>query len=736
MTGVAPAAGLDVVQAVDLAVAAHRDDEGPLLEVLHSVQAELGWVPQEATRLVADRLNLSRAEVHGVVTFYADFRERPPAAHRLRVCAAEACQARGSRDLVDVAQQRLGVGLGDQTADGSWELDKVFCLGNCALGPSAEVDGVTLRPGRLGPARRGDRPRGVGRCAMTVSVFVPRDTAARSVGADDVAARLGEVADVRVVRNGSRGMLWLEPLVEVETPEGRVGYGPVALDDVDGLLDAGLLEGGDHPLRLGIVDELPWMRGQQRVTFARVGVVDPLSLEDYRAHGGLVGLRRALEMDPADVVSEVKDSGLRGRGGAGFPAGIKWNTVHEAAGPVKHVVLQRRRGRQRHLRRPDAARGRPLLPDRGDARRRARGRRAPRATSTSAPSTPPRPRCCAPRSTSPTPTASSASPCSASSLSFDLHVRMGAGAYICGEETSMLNSLEGKRGEIRAKPPIPALVGLFGRPTLVHNLLTLASIPMIAADGGAAYAEHGVGRSRGTQVFQLAGNIARGGIVEADFGVTLRELVGGLGRRHRQRPPGPRGPGRRPARRLPARRRHRPADGLRSVRRGRRDGRARRRRRLRRHRRHGRAGALRDGVLRRGVVRQVHALPDRLAPRRRGDRQDHRGPRPAAEPRRARRPVRHDDRRVPLRDGRADPDARAQRDPALPRGLRPAGHHPARRVRQPRRRPSCGPPPCTDGGQRDEPARRTRPRHAGTRRRDRGPADRRPDRGGARRAPR
>jgi formate dehydrogenase subunit gamma len=151
MTGVAPAAGLDVVQAVDLAVAAHRDDEGPLIEVLHSVQAELGWVPKEATRLVADRLNLSRAEVHGVVTFYTDFRERPPAAHQVRVCAAEACQARGSRDLVDVAEQRLGLRLGEQSPDGTWELDKVFCLGNCALGPSAEVDGVTY--GRVDAAR-------------------------------------------------------------------------------------------------------------------------------------------------------------------------------------------------------------------------------------------------------------------------------------------------------------------------------------------------------------------------------------------------------------------------------------------------------------------------------------------------------------------------------------------------------------------------------------------------------
>jgi formate dehydrogenase iron-sulfur subunit len=359
---------------------------------------------------------------------------------------------------------------------------------------------------------------------MTVSVHVPRDSAARSVGADDVAARLAAVEGVRVVRNGSRGMLWLEPLVEVDTPEGRVGYGPVTPDDVDALLGAGLLEGGDHPLRLGVVDELPWMRDQQRVTFARVGVVDPLSLEDYRTHGGLVGLRRALDMDAADVVAEVKESGLRGRGGAGFPAGIKWETVHRADAPVKHVVCNADEG--------DSGTFADRMLLEGDPFSLIEGMLVA-AHAVGATEGYVYLRSEYPAAAEVLRTAIDIAYANGllgesvlgSGLSFDLHVRMGAGAYICGEETSMLNSLEGKRGEIRAKPPIPALVGLFGRPTLVHNLLTLATVPMIATDGGAAYAERGVGRSRGTQVFQLAGNIARGGIVEADFGVTLRELV-------------------------------------------------------------------------------------------------------------------------------------------------------------------------------------------------------------------
>ena len=258
---------------------------------------------------------------------------------------------------------------------------------------------------------------------------------------------------------------------------------------------------------------------------------------------------------------------------------------------------------------------------------------------------------------------------------FDLDVRVGAGAYICGEETSMLESLEGKRGEVRAKPPIPALEGLFGRPTVVNNVLTLGAVPMVLADGGEAYAALGTGRSRGTQVFQLAGNVARGGIVEADFGVSLGDARRRLRWRHGIRAAGQGGAGGRAAGRLPAAVAVRPADGLRGVRGGRGDGRARRRGRVGRHDGRLGDGPLRDGVLREGVVRQVHAVPHRVDPRRRGHRPDPRGDRRrrAAHPARAARgPLHDDDQGLAVRDGRADPDAGAQRARALPRGLRGA----------------------------------------------------------------
>ncbi|MGK3940195.1 NADH-quinone oxidoreductase subunit NuoF [Streptomyces sp. RP5T] len=361
------------------------------------------------------------------------------------------------------------------------------------------------------------------------TVYVPRDSAARSVGADEVAQALRQASGrgdfaLDVVRNGSRGMLWLEPLVEVVTPQGRVGYGPVAPEDVEGLLAAGLLDGGDHPLRLGIVDELPWLARQNRVTFARVGVTDPLSTEDYEAHGGLAGLRAALELAPADVVAEVTASGLRGRGGAGFPAGVKWKTVLECADELKFVCCNADEGDSGTFADRMVMEGDPFMliegmtiaahavgasegylyirseyPDAVATMRRAIGIAREHGWL--------------------------GRNILGSALDFDLHVRVGAGAYICGEETSMLESLEGKRGMVRAKPPIPAIEGLFGKPTVVNNVLTLATVPVVMAGGAKAYEQLGVERSRGTQVFQLGGNIAHGGIVETAFGITLRELI-------------------------------------------------------------------------------------------------------------------------------------------------------------------------------------------------------------------
>ena len=361
-----------------------------------------------------------------------------------------------------------------------------------------------------------------------VTVYVPGDSSAVAVGADEVAAALADYVGVDVVRTGSRGMLWLEPLVEVETPDGRVGYPNVTPGVVAGLVDEGLLSGATVGGSIGVVDEYPWLSRQRRVSFARVGVIEPTTIADYEAHGGWRGVRRALELDPAAVVDEVTASGLRGRGGAGFPTGVKWRTVLEASADVKFVCCNLDEGDSGTFADRMLAEGDPFTLIEGMLiAAHAVGAREGYIYC---------------RSEYPAAAAVLRRAIDVayahgwlgeriqdSDLSFDLFVRLGAGAYICGEETSMLESLEGRRGEVRAKPPIPAIEGLFGRPTVVNNVLTFAAAPMILADGGAAYAALGSGRSRGTQVFQLAGNIRQGGIVETDFGVSLRELVEDFG---------------------------------------------------------------------------------------------------------------------------------------------------------------------------------------------------------------
>ena len=362
-----------------------------------------------------------------------------------------------------------------------------------------------------------------------IRVFVPRDAAALSVGADEVAAAIASEAkkrnlDIQIVRNGSRGMLYLEPLVEVEMPKARVAYGPVAASDVAGLFDAGFLEGKPHVLAHGPTEEIPYFKTQERLTFARCGITDPLSIEDYRAHGGFVGLAKALQMKPIDIVTEVTTSGLRGRGGAGFPTGIKWKTVHDLPAGEKYVACNADEGdsgtfADRMLMEGDPfclIEGMTIAAVAGGAQKGYIYVRSeyPHAVKVLREAIE---------------IAKKANwlgdNIQGTKYSFDLFVRMGAGAYICGEETSMLESIEGKRGIVRYKPPIPAIEGLFGKPTIINNVMSFAAVPIIIDKGGEFYRDYGVGRSRGTLAFQLAGNIKQGGLVEKAFGVTTRQLI-------------------------------------------------------------------------------------------------------------------------------------------------------------------------------------------------------------------
>lgn len=368
---------------------------------------------------------------------------------------------------------------------------------------------------------------------MNTRIYVPVDSTALSLGADKVAQAIAAEAAKRgiaieLVRNGSRGAFFLEPLVEVQTPAGRVAYGPVQPKDVAALFDAGFVTGGQHALSLGLTDEIGYLKNQERLTSARIGLTDPLSLDDYVDHGGFVGLDNALAMSGADVVKEVTESGLRGRGGAAFPTGIKWNTVLGASADQKYIVCNADEGDSGTFSDRMIMEGDPYCLIEGmtiagiavgatqgyiylrseyphafatlkEAIRRARA------------------------------AGWLGQDVRNSGKAFELEVRLGAGAYICGEETSLLESLEGKRGIVRFKPPLPALQGLFGKPTVINNVISLASVPIILAKGGAHYRDFGMGRSRGTLPFQLAGNIKHGGLVEKAFGLTMNELIHDFG---------------------------------------------------------------------------------------------------------------------------------------------------------------------------------------------------------------
>lgn len=342
-------------------------------------------------------------------------------------------------------------------------------------------------------------------------VFVSRDMASVALGADAVAAALA-AAGAEVVRTGSHGLFRIEPLVEVETSEGRIAFGPVAPDEVAAVLD------GSHPNRLGRIADLPFFASQQRFTFARCGVIDPLDLDDYAAHGGWQGLDAALALTPGDVVARVRDSGLRGRGGAGFPTGIKWQTVLDAGRGEKFIVCNADEGDSGTFADRMLMEGDPYCLIEGMAiAAHAVGAQLGYVYIRSE-----YPFAVATMRAAITRAAARIAP-------FTLEVRVGAGAYVCGEETALLDSIEGKRGQVRAKPPLPAIAGLFGKPTVINNVLSLAAVPFILANGPEAYAAVGFGRSRGTMPVQLAGNIRNGGLFEVGFGITLGELVDTIG---------------------------------------------------------------------------------------------------------------------------------------------------------------------------------------------------------------
>ena len=363
-----------------------------------------------------------------------------------------------------------------------------------------------------------------------IKLFVPRDTTACSLGADEVARLLEQYFDqkemqIEIIRNGSRGLYWLEPMIEVDSEKGRIAYGPIKPQDVEDFIAQSCWEiNSSHPFYLGPTEEIPYLKKQERVTFSRVGKTDPLSIRDFKNHDGFLGLTKALVCSSQDIVTCIKESGLRGRGGAAFPTGIKWQTVLDASSETKYIVCNADEGdsgtfSDRMLMESDplcliegmtiaglavgASKGYIYLREEYPLSYKILKQAITLAKEQNY----------------------LGENVLQSGMNFDIEIRLGAGAYICGEETSMLESLEGKRGEVRPKPPLPAIKGLFGKPTVINNVITFASIPSIVANGASSYEKYGMGRSRGTLPFQLAGNIKHAGLIEISFGATLRDLL-------------------------------------------------------------------------------------------------------------------------------------------------------------------------------------------------------------------
>jgi formate dehydrogenase iron-sulfur subunit len=364
---------------------------------------------------------------------------------------------------------------------------------------------------------------------MSYKIYIPIDSTAKSLGANEVAHLIALKAqsrkiDLQIIRNGSRGLFWLEPMLEVETDQGRVAYGPVTENDIESLFDAEFFMGKAHPLFLGVTEEIDWLKKQERLTFARVGVIDPINIKDYEKHDGFKGLKKAIQLKPNEIVKEVTDSGLRGRGGAAFPTGIKWQTVHDAPSDKKYIVCNADEGdsgtySDRMIMENDPfvliegmiIAGLAVGADQGYIYLRSEYPDALKVLNDAID------------------TAKQNNYLGqnilGSQFNFELEVTRAAGAYICGEETSLLESLEGKRGMVRYKPPLPAIEGLYGKPTVVNNVISLATVPIILDKGAKHYADFGMGRSKGTLPIQLAGNLKKTGLIEKAFGITLRELL-------------------------------------------------------------------------------------------------------------------------------------------------------------------------------------------------------------------
>jgi len=533
-----------------------------LLPALQAVQRAERWLSPAALEAVAAHLRVPKSEVWGVASHYPELRLAAPGRRVVRVCTGVACLARGSREILTACERRLGVRAGARTSDGAVTLEELDCAFTCGSAPVVEVDHG--HRGRVsaddvdallgGPAprhaaaaiRHGEPPATLpatgspgARFAVLKREAERRRTGARlavglgtcglAVGAAETLAALRAETERRglpfdVVAAGCNGMCWAQPVVEVlRDGRPRLTTGPVPAAAVPRLLNALAAAAPDTDIAAGA----EFMAPQRRVLLERCGMADPYDIADALRHGAYAALARALhDGRPDAVIDEVRAAGLAGRGGAYFQTAVKWAACRAAPGAPKFLVVNGEEGepgifKDRHLMEGDphrlleavllaafaAGASRAILYIHGEAalsaervgvaleQARAWGLAGERVLG--------------------------------SDLSLEVEIRRGAGGFVLGEETALLESIEGRRAMPRTRPPFPVESGLFGKPTVINNVETLFAVPSIVERGGSWFA--GLGGGHGTKLFGLSGHVRRPGIVELELGCTLRTLLDEVG---------------------------------------------------------------------------------------------------------------------------------------------------------------------------------------------------------------
>ncbi|MBN2577513.1 MAG: NAD(P)H-dependent oxidoreductase subunit E [Pirellulales bacterium] len=576
---------------IDQAVARLGTARAAVIPILQAVQNHYRYLPPEALERICKLTEITPADVTGVATFFTQFRHRPVGEHIIRVCHGTACHVKGAGRVQEALERELGLGDGEDTdARGVFTVEKVACLGCCTLAPVVQIDGLTygrLVPNKIGevlrdflerrqagpPRRRFDHShtgRGLSRFFRGKKEAAPLELGEVRVGLGSccVAQGSGQVheaiervlaesgAPAVVKRVGCVGMCHQTPLVELVPPGGEPQrYARVPPESVPTLvlkhfrprglrrriayavahgLDRLLTDEPGDPVRRHALDVrdppvCAFLGPQRHVATEQCGRLDPTDLEEYLRYGGFHALKLCLaELTPEQVIAEVQSAGLRGRGGAGFPTGEKWDAVRRESSEKKYILCNGDEGD------PGAFMDRMLLESfpyriiegmliaayavgagEGMFYIRAEYPLAVRRIREAL-------RHCEQKGYL-------GQGILGTDFSFHLTVQEGAGAFVCGEETALIATLEGRRGMPRLRPPYPAQCGLWGKPTLVNNVETYALVPWIFRHGAAEFARLGTPRSKGTKVFALAGKVRRGGLIEVPMGVTIRQVVEEIG---------------------------------------------------------------------------------------------------------------------------------------------------------------------------------------------------------------